>query len=55
MEIKWLDKPKDSSFDAALSYLTLLVPSSMPSLHQREHTEAGPEPLAAMLRECEGN
>ena len=25
MEIKWLDKPNDSSFDAALSYLTLLV------------------------------
>jgi hypothetical protein len=25
MEIKWLDKPHDSSFDAALSYLTLLL------------------------------
>ena len=24
MEIKWLGKPTDSSFDAALSYLTLL-------------------------------
>ena len=25
MEIKWLDKPHDGSFDAAHSYLTLLV------------------------------